>query len=577
MFLRTFAALALISVLALAVFAAYTAGALRAASYRSLTEGLVRTVLALRSLVGTPAFQGSLQAALTRMGREADVRLTVIDAAGVVTADSEQDPGAMENHRQRPEVAGALEGKTAVASRVSGTTGASMVYVAVPLLAGGGIVGVVRASYDRARFEAEEAALPGDVARFALLLLLACLLAAVLLSRVLLAPLRELTETVRRFTDGDHGARLRLRDRGDLRELADSFNSMAQRIQAQFREITDRKEELDGIFSSVPQGIAVLDARGRIVRINDGFRDIVGKGAEEGKELWDVVRTPRMTDLVEKVKREGAQPSEEIAIGERVALCSVTRLATGEGLIAVLHDVTDARRLEAMKRDFVVNASHELRTPLTAIRGYLEMIEGEVAGDAGRWLATVRRSADRMAAIVEDLLSLARLEGRETGIDAEPVDLGKVLADAAALFAPKAQAKGLSLRLGAPPGLPPLKADPFLIEQMVVNLVDNAVKYTEAGEVEVSCRREGDAAVLDFTDTGIGIPESHLPRIFERFYVVDKSRSRKLGGTGLGLSIVKHIVAVHGGTITVESAIGKGTRFRVRLPGFPAAPGTGAS
>jgi len=565
MFLRIFTAVALISVLAVAVSTFHTVRAVRHASYRSLTDGLDRMALAVRALV--PGLTGDvLQDAVTRMGREAGVRITVIDAEGKVTADSDGEPGAMESHGTRPEVALAMEGKTGIATRRSGTTGTDTVYVAVPVLSDGKPAGAVRAAYGAAVLGETDSALAGGIALFAGILLAACLLSAAILSRALTVPLQELTATVRRFTEGDFDARFHLRQGGEPGELADSFNSMADRIQVQFREITERTEELDGIFTSVPQGIVVLDAKGRIKRMNGGFREIVGSGPMEGRELWDVTGAPRLADLVEKVKREGLQPPEEIVIGSRTARCSINPLPGGEGLIAVLHDITDTRRIETMKRDFVANASHELRTPLTAIRGYLEMIEGEVSGEPSRWLATVRRSSERMVAIVEDLLSLARLEGKETELITEPVDVARLLDDAKALFMPKAEAKGLRLVMTAPPEPPTLMADPFLLDQMMANLIDNALKYTEAGEVRVACRPDGERVAFDFSDTGIGIPTDHLSRVFERFYVVDKSRSRKMGGTGLGLSIVKHIVDLHGGSISVDSVVGQGTRFTVLLP-----------
>jgi len=246
---------------------------------------------------------------------------------------------------------------------------------------------------------------------------------------------------------------------------------------------------------------------------------------------------------------------------------TVERMVGREELIVVLSDTTDTRRLEAVKRDFVVNASHELRTPLTSILGSLEMLEGEVEGEAARWVQAIQRNADRMTAIVQDMLMLSRLEAREAEPSPERVDLRRLIEDVTGMFAHRAQSQGIALTLSIPGDLPHITADAFLIEQMLVNLVDNGLKYTEKGEVRVLCETEGaDLVRIEVADSGIGIPAESLPRIFERFYVVDKSRSRKLGGTGLGLAIVKHIVQSHGGTIDVESTPGGGTRFVVRLP-----------
>jgi two-component system, OmpR family, phosphate regulon sensor histidine kinase PhoR len=245
----------------------------------------------------------------------------------------------------------------------------------------------------------------------------------------------------------------------------------------------------------------------------------------------------------------------------------VERMGEREELIVVLNDTSDLRRLEAVKRDFVVNASHELRTPLTSIVGSLEMLEGALRGESARWVETIRRNAERMTAIVQDLLMLSGLEARGAELSADKVDLARLIRDVTGMFAHRADAQEIALVLSIPTALPRINADAYLLEQVLVNLIDNALKYTEAGEVRVLCAPEGpDKVRIEVSDTGIGIPEECLPRIFERFYVVDKSRSRKLGGTGLGLAIVKHIVQSHAGTIEVESIVGKGTRFIVRLP-----------
>jgi two-component system phosphate regulon sensor histidine kinase PhoR len=342
---------------------------------------------------------------------------------------------------------------------------------------------------------------------------------------------------------------------------------MGERVQSLFLERSQRMQELDLIFSSVQQGILLLDSAGKIVRSNRGFEDLAGRSPVEGRTIWEVVRAPRLTELVQRARATGARQSEELSIGEKSVLCTVERLAGREELIVVLNETTDLRRLEAVKRDLVVNASHELRTPLTSILGSLEMLEGEVKGDAARWVTAIQRNAERMSAIVQDMLLLSRLETRGAEPAPEGVDLARLVEEVTRMFAHRAEQQGIRLSQAVSPALPPVKADPFLLEQMLVNLLDNALKYTEKGEVTVSGAPHEDGQVrIEVADTGIGIPAESLPRIFERFYVVDKSRSRKLGGTGLGLAIVKHIVSSHGGTIEVESAPGRGTRFIVLLP-----------
>lgn len=570
-FLRAFAGYVALSMLAVLVFAFYTLRVARGISHDSLTRGLesaARTALvSVAPLIGQGR-SAALDGLTAAVGREGRVRLTVINPGGVVLADSQQDPATMENHSDRPEVAVALNGEVGTSSRFSGTVRRWMIYVAVPVKdAGGGVRGVVRASTYAEELEALSRRGRGSLTLFASVLLAACLLSALLLSRTISSPLRDLAQVVGRFAAGDFGARLHLRRRDEVKALADSFNAMGERVQSLFEERARRVQELDGIFSSVQQGILVLDRDGRIVRSNKGFEKLAGSLPVEGRTLWEVVRAPRLTEIVQQARVTGHRQSEEVEIGDKSVHCTVERMGEREELIVVLNDTSDLRRLEAVKRDFVVNASHELRTPLTSIMGSLEMLQGALRGESARWVETIRRNAERMTAIVKDLLLLSGLEARGAELSADRLDLERLIRDVTGMFAHRAETQGTGLVLDMPSRLPPITADAYLLEQVLVNLIDNALKFTEEGEVRLTCAPEGtDKVRIEVSDTGVGIPEESLSRVFERFYVVDKSRSRKLGGTGLGLAIAKHIVQSHAGTIDVESTVGKGTRFIVLLP-----------
>jgi two-component system phosphate regulon sensor histidine kinase PhoR len=570
-FLRVFAGYVVVSLLAVIVFGVYTLELARRISHDALTRGLTSAAHAALVSVRPLLRQGrspALDALAAAVAHEGSVRLTVIDAKGVVLADTEQDPATMENHSNRPEVITAMDGKVGSSSRFSGTVRRWMIYVAVPVIAPGGAVeGVVRASTFAEELEAVTRQGLGSLFFFAPLLLAACLLSALLFSRTIAAPLRDLTQIVGRFAAGDFGARLHLRRQDEVKALADAFNGMGERVESLFRERAQRMLELDLIFSSVQQGIVVLDSAGRIVRSNKGFEKLAASLPTEGKTLWEVVRAPRLTELVQQARLTGQRQSDEAVIGDRSVLCTVERMAEREELIVVLNDTTDLRRLEAVKRDFVVNASHELRTPLTSIMGSLEMLEGALRGESARWVETIRRNSERMTAIVQDLLLLSGLESAGSEPSVDHVDLARLIRDVTGIFAHRAETQEIGLVANITTDLPLVIADAYLLEQVLVNLIDNALKYTEEGEVRVECALEGtDRIRIVVADTGIGIPEESLSRIFERFYVVDKSRSRKQGGTGLGLAIVKHIVQSHAGTIDVESIVGKGTRFIVRLP-----------
>jgi two-component system phosphate regulon sensor histidine kinase PhoR len=579
-FLRVFLGYAVVSLLAVLVFALYTRELARRISLDALTRGLesaARAALVSAAPLMDHGRSAALDALVAAVAREGKVRVTVIDRRGVVLGDSEQDPSVMENHSNRPEVIRGMTGAVGTSQRFSGTVRRWLIYVAVPVVApGGAVVGIVRASAAAEELEAFSRQELGSLILFSLLLLAACLLSSLAFSRTITAPLHDLTQVVGLFAAGDFGARLHLRRGDELRALADSFNTMGERVQSLFEERARHAQELDGIFSSVQQGIVVLDREGRIVRSNKGFEKLAVSFPVDGRTLWEVVRAPRLTELVQQARQTGTRQSDEVEIAGRSVLCMVEQMGEREELIVVLSDTTDLRRLEAMKRDFVVNASHELRTPLTSIVGSLEMLEGALKGDSARWVETIRRNAERMTAIVQDLLLLSGLEARGSEPAAAEVDLSRLLHDVTGMFAPQAESRGIALVLSIPSPLPRITADAYLLEQVLVNLIDNALKYTEAGEVRVQCVPDGNPGEADtgaapgirieVSDTGIGILEENLPRIFERFYVVDKSRSRKLGGTGLGLAIAKHIVQSHSGTIEVESTVGKGTRFTVRLP-----------
>jgi two-component system, OmpR family, phosphate regulon sensor histidine kinase PhoR len=568
---RVFGGFALLSILAVLAFFVYALSVVRGMSFDAAVHGLEREALAVRGAAAPLMARGrssELGSLTRRMSDETHDRITLIDARGVVLADTQEDPARMENYSLRPDVAAAMLGETGVSSLLTSAASRWMIYVAVPVFVNGSVHGVVRASSPQAEIEAAYPGQTTSLLLFAGPLLAACLLLALAFTGSILSPLRDLAGAVGRFASGDFGARLHLRRRDEIRELAEAFNAMGERIQGLFQDSARRAQELDGIFSSVQQGIILLDRGGRIVRCNKGFEDLVAADAVEGKTLWELVRAPRLIELVQEARSTGRRMSEEVACGDGWLLCTVQRMAGRDELIVVLHDTSDIRRLETVKRDFVVNASHELRTPLTSIRGSLEMMEGQLSGESERWMETIRRNAERMSAIVDDLLLLSRLEARGVESYREPVGLGRIVADVTGMFANRAQAKGLVLTSSVPDILPPISADSFLVEQMLVNLLDNALKYTEAGGVQVNARQEEDGqwVRIEVSDTGIGIAEEHIPRLFERFYVVDKSRSRKLGGTGLGLSIVKHIVQSHGGTVGVESVLGVGTRFVVRFP-----------
>ena len=507
-----------------------------------------------------------LEIFLQEHGRKIGARLTVIDPEGVVLADSEQDPATMENHRFRPEISRALEGRPGRSLRYSNTVKEDMLYIALPLARSGRVEGVLRISLFVRDINILIKAVRKDIGLAMAIVIGLSLVGAFAFSRSLTRPLRELMKASRQVAAGDFNTTVRVRSSDEWKDLATSFNAMTSEVKTLFDDLRKRKEELDNIMASMQEGLLVLDGAGKIVLANRSARTLIDQEALEGKYFWEVIRMTPFVDLVRRVKEEKKSRTTEVDFGERSILCRAAFLLAQDGVVVTFHDVTEMQNLARMKKDLVLNVSHELRTPLTAIKGYAETLEDAADEQTRNYVLTIIRHTDRLIRIVEDLITLATLEEKAAALEVEKVDLKDVAENVVRIFEPRAREKNLDLRLEAGSGLPLVDGDPFRLEQMLVNLVDNAVKYTEKGSVRVALRREEGRVAIEVVDTGIGVPEEDQARIFERFYVVDRSRSRKAGGTGLGLSIVKHIVSLHGGEIRLQSRPGGGSKFTVFLP-----------
>jgi two-component system phosphate regulon sensor histidine kinase PhoR len=503
-----------------------------------------------------------------KVGKEINTRITFIAPDGRVLADSEADPAAMENHRTRTEVAQALEGKTGRFLRQSDTLKEEMLYVALPVTQGGKVVAVVRLSLFLKAMNTALSRITGQILLITFIILGLSLFGALLFSRRLTKPIRQLGAASRKVANQDFNVRVLLKSRDELKDLADNFNSMVAQIRNLFAELTHQKEELTSIISSLQEGLLVLDRDDRVLLYNESFRGLTDEGIGiGGKYYWEIFREPRFDELVRKVRRNRVNRMEEIEFGKRIFLCSATLLKSEEEIALVFHDITQTKILERVKTDFVLNVSHELRTPLTAIKGFAEALEESARDEETRhYVEIISRNTNRLIHIINDLLTISRLEAKDVELDFSAVDLKELTANVIKIFVTRIEEKNLYLRLSAEEDLPVIEGDPFRLEQMLINLIDNGVKYSETGGIDISLAKRAGKVAIVVKDTGIGIPREHLSRIFERFYVVDKSRSKKMGGTGLGLSIVKHVVMLHKGSIEVESIMGKGTVFTILLP-----------
>ncbi len=557
------------------VVAVFSAGALYFVSERIEEFNLETVSSHLHSLViaaireAQPFFAAGDWAGLQRevgdLGRRLGVRITVVRLDGVVVADSDHDPGSMDNHGTRPEIVGALSNREGHATRYSRTLQDNLMYVALRFPDSGPPAGIVRVSMRVRNVDALRAKLGQQIGWIAAVSLLVALVFAFVVSRRLGRPVRKLAWAAGRFSEGRFDERVFLKQHDELRELADGFNRMAEEVNHLFQELARKNEEYRIILASIQEGLVAIDRDARIVQANEAFWRLARCAPSVGKPYWEVLRAPKFAEGLRQVKDGGASAAIEVPLDDRTYLCGLTPIAGTGTTVALFFDVTERKRLEDIKRELVVNISHEFKTPLTSIRGFAEALEEEPAVHR-EYVEIIRRNAERLSRITDDLLLLARLEQPAKMLDLEDVDVREVVESTARLFQAMLGSKGLSFEISAAAGLPRISADRFLLEQVFTNLLENAVRYTERGGITVRLRREGREVVAEVADTGIGIGAEHLPRIFERFYVVDKSRSRATGGTGLGLSIVKNIVLQHGGRIDIRSHPDEGTTVMLAFP-----------
>lgn len=518
----------------------------------------------------------ALQSALVALGSGTPYRLTLIALDGTVLADSARtfdQVRAMVNHRERPEVASALARGVGHAVRASDTTGVETAYAARLVSRGGTEPFLFRLGLPLSSLAAIRRHISGALLAAAAVAAVVVLALSWWLTRTLFRPLTGLIAVAQRMGEGDYGARVQVPDEGELWTLGRALERIAARAHRQIAAVEAERDHLRATVASMSEGVLVTDARGQARLVNPSFRALFGvSGDAPAASLLALVRQPRLDDLIASALGSGQSVSAELELPEpapRSLALLATPLAGGEGLVVVARDVTEAERLSAMRKDFVANVSHELKTPLAAIRGYAETLVDGALDDrvtALRFSERILEQCHRLGDLLEDLLTLSRLEGTEPFRTLEPVDLREVVAETVELVAAHAASKPVELAFEPGPALV-VEGDPDGLLRLAANLLENAIKYNRpGGRVTVRLARRGEQAELEVADTGIGIPASHLARIFERFYRVDKGRAREEGGTGLGLAIVKHVAQAHRGRVEVDSEPGVGTTFRVLLP-----------
>jgi two-component system phosphate regulon sensor histidine kinase PhoR len=548
-----------------------------------------------------------LQESLRSLRRDLDTRLTIIAEDGRVLADSDKDPRHMENHANRPEVRQARHRTSGfgASSRFSDSVGGSMSYVALRVNPPGQPVVYVRAALPMDQIDADLADLRWLIWTAVALTALGAMAVAFWLARRIIGPLTELTRGAERVAAGGYGHKVYANGGDETGNLARTFNHMSERLADQFAQLDADRQQLRAILSGMVEGVIALDADQRILFANDRAVQLLELQGQPvvGRKLWEVSRRRGLQNVVRRALTEVDTCKEELtwegSPGRNLTV-HATRLQgmPARGAVLVLHDTSELRRLERLRQEFVANVSHELKTPLSVIQACVEtLLDGAIDDALHRepFLEQIADQSNRLHSLILDLISLGRIESGAETFAFEPVQLSEAVADCLERHRARAESKGQVLEAVPPPAgvrsqesgvsgqegrVSSLTPDPCLLTpevvawadeeavgQIIDNLVDNALKYTPAGgRIRVCWRAEGDQVVLEVEDTGIGIPERDLPRIFERFYRVDKARSRALGGTGLGLSIVKHLVQALHGSIRASSRLGEGTTFHVRLP-----------
>ncbi len=518
---------------------------------------------------------------LIDLGRSNHIRLTLIGAEGAVLADSEAS-GPIANHGDRPEVLEASANGYGTAERRSATTGKESKYIARVLEEDGKKIGLIRVASDVALLREERAEMRATMLWFGLAALLIGGAASFGIARWLARPLERLEQGAAALGTGQLDLRVRPEGPSEVRRLAEGLNAMSRDVRERLEGMRRARTEIETILASMQEGVVAVDARERVLLMNEAAARLLGLGLQldPGSALWEHLRFPELErSLRAALSGQTSWHGDAASPGHdgRVLGLSVARVVHGDGTekplagaVALLSDVTAIRRLEQVRIDFVANVSHELRTPLAAVMGALETLADpeQEATTRARFLDIGNRNAARLQAIVSDLLDLSSIEAEGDRMPLEPTRADAPLRTAAGALAGAAESKGVRLELPGPLATPAwVRGNSQRLEQVFTNLLENAIKYTpEGGRVVVRVRMTPKDVQIDVEDSGMGIPASSLPRIFERFYRVDRSRSRDMGGTGLGLAIVKHVVRAHGGTVSVKSEEGQGSTFTVALP-----------
>ncbi|MFH2075717.1 MAG: ATP-binding protein [Pseudomonadota bacterium] len=510
-------------------------------------------------------------------------RLTLIDAAGRVLTDSDRsDDAEMESHLNRSEIQEArLKGK-GVSIRYSHSLKMNMLYVAFPLGEQKRPKGYIRLSRSLMEVTGAIDRVRQPILRDLFLIVFCSLVLALMFSVRAISPIRKLAAFTEKARTGKISGKIRIESRDEIGALAENINAMVDVLQEKIRIADEERRQLQSVFAGMAEGIMVLDKEGRIETLNRGMEELIGSRIGElyGRTILDAFRNVQLQDALERFRATGETVFQEITLGEEnpvvldATISAIQDETDGvQKTMLVFHDVTRLKKLERIRTDFVANVTHEIRTPLTAIIGFVETLQQGAVDDrqkARTFLQTIHENAQRLNRLVDGLLTLSGIEMGETNLRPERLAMGDVLDHALAVVATRVAEKKLTIIKEIPKALPPVRADRDRLVQILLNILDNAVKFTPAeGTITVTALPSTDVYLtVRIADTGVGIPKGEIPRLGERFYRADKTRSREPGGTGLGLSIVKHLMKMHQGRMSIDSSLGHGTTVSLQFPIF---------
>ncbi|MEW6075663.1 MAG: two-component system histidine kinase PnpS [Candidatus Omnitrophota bacterium] len=521
-----------------------------------------------------------LESQLRPLTRRIQSRISLINSGGKVLFDSEktlQEAARMENHADRPEIKTAFQGRTGESIRYSATLKIDMLYIALPLKDKGETIGAIRLSLPLENVKKILLTIRKTVFLSLFFALGLAFFLGSLIARGIIKPIHKIIHSAGRFAKGDFSRKILIDTKDEIGELAKALNMMAQQIEEKVRKIETQNQELLAILNSMVEGVIVVDKESRILSVNPTVERIFGisQGQVQGKFFLEGIPNNTLSDVIVEVLKKGEAVSEELTLSWpvqkifQVNATPVFERQTVCGCLLVIHDITEMRKLETVRKDFVANVSHELKTPLTSIKGFVETLLAGALEDKEHghsFLEIIKDHADRLENLINDLLALAHLESKEISLKKEPLEIKDIADRILKGFKTQIHKRSLTIQNDLP-GTLSVTADRDKLEQVLTNLIDNAIKFNkDKGSVRLygECIQEEARVIIE--DSGIGIPAKDIPRIFERFYRIDKARSRQLGGTGLGLSIVKHCVELHGGKVGVESTEGLGSKFWFTLP-----------